>query len=115
MTPEQWQRLTPEQQAWHWRQHEAELARRAGPPPVAAAPTQTPARQVNVAAIVAAVSGLLGLLVLPIILGPVAAIAGFVGAAQAPKLGRGGRLASLGVVLGLIITLVAVQRLEAGF
>lgn len=113
MTPEQWRQLTPQQQAWHWQQHEAGLARRAGPPPVLPAPA--PARQVNVAAIVGVVAGAVGLLVLPLVLGPAAAIAGLVGAAQAQKIGRGGRLASLGVVLGLIITLVAVQRLEGGF
>lgn len=66
----------------------------------------------NIAAIIAVVSGLLGLVVLPILFGPAALIAGFVGEHLARNGGRKlGRVAILGLILGALCTYLAVQRL----
>ncbi len=69
-------------------------------PPVAPAP--------NVAAIIALTCALLGLLVLPILLGPAAVVAGIVGHEQARRTGRGMRVAMGGIVLGLLVLLIAI-------
>jgi hypothetical protein len=97
VTPEQWQALTPEQQAWH-------LGHMAPPPPpVKPGP--------NIAAIISLSSGLLAFLVLPILLGPAAVIAGVVGNTVAVRSkGPGGRMSAAGIVLGLIAVLIFLSR-----
>ena len=77
-------------------------------PPV---PNRWPPPATNVAAIIAISCALLGLLVLPILLGPVAIVAGVVGEHQARTQGRKlGKVALLALVIGAIITLIAINR-----
>ena len=65
----------------------------------------------NVAAIIAISCALLGLLVLPILLGPVAIVAGVVGEHQSRTQGRTlGKVALLAIVIGAIIAVIAVDR-----
>lgn len=67
----------------------------------------------NVAAIVSVVCGVLGLLLLPIVFGPAALIAGFVGEHQGRRGGRKlVRLALLGILLGVLCTVVAVGQIS---
>ncbi len=58
-------------------------------------------QQTNVAAIIAVVAGGLSFFLIPIVLAPVAVIAGVVGDQQGRRIGGRG-LASAGVVLGLL-------------
>ena len=75
------------------------------PPP----PPRPPAA--NVAAIIALTCALLGLIILPILLGPVAIVAGVVGEHQARTEARKMQEVSLlAIVIGAIITLIAVNR-----
>lgn len=55
----------------------------------------------NVAAIIALVSGLVGILILPIILGPVALISGVVGHSVARHRGVGEKMSLAGILLGV--------------
>jgi len=65
----------------------------------------------NVAAIIAISSALIGLVVLPILLGPVAIVAGVVGEHQARTEGRKmAKVSLLAIVIGAIITLIAINH-----
>lgn len=66
-----------------------------------AAPAPAVPEQTNVAALIAVVSGGLSFFVMPIVLAPLAVIAGVVGDQQGKRIG-GRRMASWGVVLGLL-------------
>ena len=107
MTPEQLKALTPEQQAWHWQQPGRRIRAAAGVgTPAATRPS------VNVAAYISLGSGLLGLLVLPIVLSSAAIIAGIAGNATAVRsTGPGGRMGMGGILLGGIGLLILLPRL----
>lgn len=86
-----------------------------GLPAYLTAPVAAPARPaVNAWAIVAASAGALSLLLLPILLCPVAIIAGLVGHHQAHRGTHGQqRLALVGILLGLIGCLIVADRMGA--
>ncbi len=79
-------------------------------PPQPPPPPRQPAT--NVAAIIALTCAVVGLVVLPILLGPVAIVAGMVGEHQARTEGRKlGKAALGGIVIGAVITLIALDRI----
>jgi hypothetical protein len=112
VTPEQWHALTPAQQAWHHQQWQMQ-ARHQPPPGYQPYPQPAATRPAtNVAAIISLPCGLLAFLVLPIVLGPAAIITGVVGHTIAIKTdASGGKMSLLGLLLGVIATLVLVARL----
>lgn len=77
-------------------------------------PAAVQKQSVNVAAIISLACGLLALLVLPILLGPVAVVSGIVGTTIASRTqGPGGRMSAAGIVLGGLATLIVVGSLGA--
>ncbi|SHK43780.1 hypothetical protein SAMN05443637_106133 [Pseudonocardia thermophila] len=79
------------------------------PPPVPAPAAPEPA--VNVAAYIALASGLLAMVILPILLGPVAIVAGLIGEAQSRKEGRSGQKPGLiGLLLGIVAVVIMLGR-----
>lgn len=90
-----WTSLSPEQQAQVW--HDYHMSQ---------APQPTPPRpSTNVAAIISLSSAILSLLVLPILFGPVALIAGFVGEHQSRTQNfNGQKVALAGIIIGIITT-----------
>jgi hypothetical protein len=66
----------------------------------------------NVAAIISVASAVVALLLIPILLGPLAIIAGIVGVHQARREQRtGGTMAVVGIVIGIVATLLVAGRL----
>lgn len=120
MTPEQWYALTPEQQARHNQDVQTQGIPRQASPVYPQQPYYPPPRgpvakpAANVAAIISLSCGLLGLLLLPILLGPAAIIAGAVGHSVALKSnGPGGRMSIAGILLGAICCVVLFTQLRS--
>ncbi len=105
MNPEQWAHLDRGQQS--------EYVARFGPPPPSWSWSPNPSRTTNFPALIGVVSGLVGFLVIPILLGPVAVVCGIVGYHLAARPDGPGhqRMAAAAVVVGALATLGALARM----
>jgi hypothetical protein len=108
VTPEQWAAATPQQRDQYVaRFGPAALRYVPAPAPVY---VQTGVRQTNPVAIIGIIAGLLGLLIVPIVLGPVALIMGAIGYVVSEQ---GRALAVVSVVLGALDLIVALALMAA--